>query len=40
MQDVELLWADFAIPIKTANDYINSLRGPPNERLFHGRACA
>jgi 4-hydroxybutyryl-CoA dehydratase / vinylacetyl-CoA-Delta-isomerase len=26
MQDVETLWADFATPIRTADDYINSLR--------------
>ena len=27
MQDVETLWADFATPIRTADDYIQSLRG-------------
>ena len=36
MQDVELLWADFAIPIKTANDYINSLRGRQMNVYFMG----
>ena len=31
MQDAETLWADFARPIATADDYIASLRGrrPP-----------
>ena len=27
MQDAETLWADFARPIATADDYIASLRG-------------
>jgi len=26
MRDVETLWADFATPIKTADDYINPAR--------------
>jgi aromatic ring hydroxylase len=27
MQNVETLWADFATPIRTAEDYVASLRG-------------
>ena len=36
MQDVETLWADFATPIKTADDYINSLRGRRMNVFFMG----
>jgi 4-hydroxybutyryl-CoA dehydratase/vinylacetyl-CoA-Delta-isomerase len=36
MQDVETLWADFATPIKTADDYINSLRGRRMNVYFMG----
>jgi 4-hydroxybutyryl-CoA dehydratase/vinylacetyl-CoA-Delta-isomerase len=36
MQDVETLWADFARPIKTADDYINSLRGRRMNVFFMG----
>ena len=27
IESVETLWADFATPIRTAEDYVNSLRG-------------
>ena len=36
MQDVETLWADFATPIKTADDYIKSLRGRRMSVYFMG----
>ena len=36
MQDVETLWADFANPIKSADDYINSLRGRRMNVFFMG----
>src|SRR5262249_3967441 len=36
MQDIEMLWADFATPIKTAEDYINSLRGRRMNVFFMG----
>ena len=40
MQDriefVETLWADFATPIRTAEDYINSLRGRRMNVFFMG----
>jgi 4-hydroxybutyryl-CoA dehydratase/vinylacetyl-CoA-Delta-isomerase len=36
MQDVETLWADFATPIKTADDYLNSLRGRRMNVYFMG----
>jgi 4-hydroxybutyryl-CoA dehydratase/vinylacetyl-CoA-Delta-isomerase len=36
MQDIEMLWADFATPIKTAEDYINSLRGRRMNVYFMG----
>ena len=36
MQDVETLWADFATPIKTADDYFNSLRGRRMSVYFMG----
>src|SRR5262249_5292844 len=35
-QSVETLWADFAIPIRTAEDYINSLRGRRMNVFFMG----
>ena len=38
--DVEALWADFARPIATADDYLASLRGRRDERVLHGRARA
>jgi len=36
MQDIETLWADFATPIKTADDYLNSLRGRRMNVYFMG----
>jgi 4-hydroxybutyryl-CoA dehydratase/vinylacetyl-CoA-Delta-isomerase len=36
MRDVETLWSDFATPIKTADDYINSLRGRRMNVYFMG----
>ena len=36
MQDVETLWAGFATPIKTADDYLNSLRGRRMNVYFMG----
>ena len=36
MQDVETLWADFAKPIRTADDYIASLRGRTMNVYFMG----
>ncbi|MGH6738447.1 MAG: 4-hydroxyphenylacetate 3-hydroxylase family protein [Bradyrhizobium sp.] len=36
MQDVEMLWVDFATPIKTADDYIDSLRGRRMNVFFMG----
>ena len=36
MQDVATLWADFANPIKSADDYINSLRGRRMNVFFMG----
>jgi 4-hydroxybutyryl-CoA dehydratase/vinylacetyl-CoA-Delta-isomerase len=36
MPDVEALWADFAKPIKTADDYIASLRGRNMNVFFMG----
>src|SRR5215470_13490456 len=36
MMDAETLWADFATPIKTADDYINSLRGRRMNIFFLG----
>ena len=34
--DFETLWADFATPIRTAEDYINSLRGRRKNVFFLG----
>ena len=36
MQDIETLWADFARPIVTADDYIASLRGRRMNVFFMG----
>src|ERR1700751_2836008 len=36
MQNAETLWADFARPIVTADDYIASLRGRPINVYFMG----
>ena len=36
MESVEMLWADFATPIRTAEDYINSLRGRRMNVFFMG----
>jgi 4-hydroxybutyryl-CoA dehydratase / vinylacetyl-CoA-Delta-isomerase len=36
MQDVETLWANFATPIKNADEYINSLRGRRMSVYFMG----
>jgi aromatic ring hydroxylase len=36
MQDVETLWANFATPIKTTDEYINSLRGRRMSVYFMG----
>ncbi len=36
MQDIETLWADFAAPIRTAEDYIASLRGRRMNVYFMG----
>jgi 4-hydroxybutyryl-CoA dehydratase/vinylacetyl-CoA-Delta-isomerase len=36
MQDIETLWADFARPIETADDYIASLRGRRMNIYFMG----
>ena len=36
MQDVETLWADFTTPIRTAEDYIASLRGRDMNVYFMG----
>ncbi len=40
MQDVETLWADFAKPIRTADDYIASLRGRSMNVYFMGERVA
>ena len=40
MFDVEALWADFARPIVSADDYLNSLRGRQMNVYLQGRACA
>src|SRR5246500_1896040 len=36
IESVETLWADFAAPIRTAEDYINSLRGRRRNVFFMG----
>ena len=36
LADAETLWADFARPIKTADDYIASLRGRNMNVFFMG----
>jgi 4-hydroxybutyryl-CoA dehydratase / vinylacetyl-CoA-Delta-isomerase len=36
IESVETLWADFATPIRTAEDYINSLRGRRMNVFFMG----
>ena len=36
IESVETLWADFAAPIRTAEDYINSLRGRRMNVFFMG----
>ena len=36
MNSVESLWADFATPIVTADDYVNSLRGRGMNVFFMG----
>lgn len=40
MFDVETLWVDFANPIVTAQDYIESLRGRRMNVFFYGRTRA
>ncbi len=40
MQDAETLWADFSTPIRTAEDYINSLRGRRMNVYFLGERVA
>ncbi len=40
MQDIEALWADFASPIRTADDYIHSLRGRRMNVFFMGERVA
>src|SRR3974390_2104413 len=40
MQDAETLWSDFATPIRTADDYINSLRGRRMNVFFMGERVA
>ena len=36
IESVDTLWADFAAPIRTAEDYINSLRGRRMSVFFMG----
>ncbi len=36
IESVETLWADFATPIRAAEDYINSLRGRRKNVFFMG----
>ena len=36
IESVETLWADFATPIRTAEDYVNSLRGRRMNVFFMG----
>ena len=36
MFDVEALWADFARPIVSADDYLNSVRGRQMNVFFRG----
>jgi hypothetical protein len=38
-QDTETLWADFASPIRTAEDYFASLRGRAMNVYFMGERC-
>ena len=40
MQDAETLWADFARPLATAEDYIASLRGRCMNVFFMGERVA
>jgi aromatic ring hydroxylase len=40
MDSVEALWADFANPVVTADDYINSLRGRRMNVFFMGERVA
>ena len=39
MQNVETLWADFATPIRTADDYFASLRGRTMNVFSWASAC-